>query len=129
MIQFELVTDRISPQTTWGHEDANRIGRAINYLQSLDPNVRWQYTAETNWAVNDIPTWADMEVYLYRPYLETLNYYSVDAAAVLGDTWAELPFDVYYANTLEKFIEQAIHNINYTDALYTGQAFAGQFMR
>lgn len=32
---YEMITDRINPQTTWGHEDANRIGGAINWLNSV----------------------------------------------------------------------------------------------
>lgn len=31
---YEMITDRVSPQTIWGYQDANRICGAINYIQA-----------------------------------------------------------------------------------------------
>lgn len=124
-----MINDRIEP-TYWNYDDANRIGGALNAIQTtclVPRGVVLPATAtniKRNWKVNDFVSYEQLNDQLITPLNETASIMGIHGVADLG----AVPFDYHYANDLEDLIVRLYNAYQYGLLFYTGASITGAFI-
>lgn len=127
---YYMIDDRVGADTTWGAEDINRIGGAINYIQNEASKFGVTFTAaaKDDYQMNE---WVPLATWLastWDPLLDTCTQVGMGSATQLGEWTASRGLDVTTANWMERFLLLAWESVTAFNPLYTNAAYAGDYI-
>ena len=127
---YYMIDDRVSKTTTWGVTDINRLGGAINYLQSeaAKYGLTFASQAKDDYQVNDFILLDDWLTNTWDPLLDTCATIGFGNVAELGTWNYETALDVSLANLMERALLLTWDLLRGYSPMFTGAAFTGNFI-
>lgn len=132
---LRLITDRTeddvakeTPKGFYNAEDLNRVGAAMEYLQGRFQSYGFDIhiTPRTNWRIEDIPRYADMEEYLDE--VETLRQ-QISLYKTTPNTPKDMEFLTWKeANDIEKILQDIEMLLTFMVQawFYSGDLYSGE---